>query len=66
MTSKKKSEEGLRRYNLGKDAEDWEYYKAKANPLNKVERHARPNSPYDFTVEKRDPAKAVKKFWKDL
>jgi len=65
MTSKKKSEEGLRRYNLGKDAEDWEYYKAKVNILNKVERHSQPNSPYDYTVKQRDPIKSIKKFLKD-
>jgi len=66
MVSRRKSEEGTRRYNLGKDAEDWEYYKAKMNPMNKVERHEQPNSPYDYYTEKRDPVKAVKKFLKDF
>jgi len=63
MVSKRKREEGRERYQDGKDAEDWEYYKAKINPMNRVERHERPNSPYDFKVKRRDPAKAVKKFW---
>jgi len=61
MTSKKKSEEGTRRNNLGNDAEDWAYIKKKINPLNKVERSPKNNSPYDFSVEKRDLIKKVKK-----
>jgi len=66
MTTKKKSEEGTRRNNLGKDAEDWEYIKKKINPLNKVERSPQHNSPYDFSLKKRDPIKTAKKFLKEI
>ena len=38
---------------VGKDAEDNAYYKAKLNPLNKVERHNAVNDPYDYTVKPR-------------
>jgi len=37
----------------GKDNEDYAYYKAKLNPLNKVERHKAVNANYDYKVKPR-------------
>ena len=65
MTSKKKSEEGTRRNNRGKDADDWVQFTKKINPLNKVTGTIH-NADHDFLLEKRDPVKAVKKFFKDI
>jgi len=65
MVSKKKSEEGLRRNDMGNDAEDYEYYKKVImNPLHKVERHEHRNDPYDFSMEERGFVTETKKFMK--
>ena len=66
MVSKRKREEGLRRFNVGRDAEDWERVKKAMNPMNKVKNHSRPNSPYDFEVVKRDPIQTAKRFVNNL
>jgi len=40
-------------HNKGKDLEDLNYYKAKLNPFNDVQRHENSSDPYDYSVKSR-------------
>ena len=54
MVSKKRREEGADRYYVGTHAENNQYWKDKLDPRNEsVERHSRPNSPYDYKVVRK-------------
>ena len=47
---------------VGKDAEDWAFYKAKMNPLNEVKRHKAVSASYDFQVKSKITKKSTTKY----